>query len=209
MSERALVGRLLVPVRALWWHLVWGSLVRLVCRRFVVTGLTNVPRAPVVFAANHASHADTVIMQFVFARTGRYRVLVAGASDYFFAGWMWSTFATFLGVFPFPRVGEAGVGRSRSALSAGWCVLLFPQGTRDGGPFRRGVARVARNAAAVVPVHISGTDRVLPKGRRVPVPSPVAVHFGAPLTVAPGESDEAFARRLEGAVYGSTQECAA
>jgi 1-acyl-sn-glycerol-3-phosphate acyltransferase len=201
MSTRAQLGRLLVPFRVVWWRMVWGLLVRLNCRRLRVLGVENLPPGPVVFAANHASHADTVVMQLVFAGVGRNRVLAAGAADYFFADPLRSIFATFVGVFPFPRQGEAGVERSRAALAAGWSVLLYPQGTRDGGPFRGGVARVARDTAVVVPVQITGTDRVLPKGSRLPKRSSITVRFGEPIRVAPGESDRSFAARLESTVH--------
>jgi len=194
--------RLVFRLRTLWWKGAWGLATKMVCRRIEVTGLGSVPDGPVVFAANHGSHADTVVLQLLFAGAGRDDVLTAGAADYFFRARMLSGFARFIGVFPFPKHGEEGVRRSRAALAAGWSVLIYPQGTRDGGPFRAGVARVARETAPVVPVHITGTTKVLPKGRRVPRRSPITVRFGHPLAVAPTEPDSAFARRLECAVFG-------
>ena len=49
----------------------------------------------------------------------------------------------------------------------------------------------------VVPIHIHGTDRVLPKGSSMPRPGRVVVNFGPPLTH--GDLDaRRFASRIEG-----------
>ena len=128
--------RLVLVVRTAWWHLGWGLFARIWCPRLACTGLERVPQGPVILAANHASHADTVILQLLLVRKGRRKVLVAGAADYWFRNPALGLLARFLGVFPFPRSGGEGVGRACKALRRGWSVLIFPQGTRSGGPFR-------------------------------------------------------------------------
>ncbi|MBI4526359.1 MAG: 1-acyl-sn-glycerol-3-phosphate acyltransferase [Deltaproteobacteria bacterium] len=87
-------------------------------------------------------------------------------------------------------------------------LLIFPEGARsaDGAlqPTRRGISLLAREARVpVVPVLITGSHEVWPKGRLWPTPwGRVAVTFGAPLkfedvTPAPGEEpDHAFSRVL-------------
>lgn len=161
---------------------VWGATIAAVARPLVVDGLDRLPAGPVVFAASHASHADTVVLLSVLR--GR-SVLPAAAADYFFDGPVRGAAAVAaIGAFPFPREGRDGLDRAHAVLAAGHDVLLFPQGTRDGGPVRLGVGLLAREGATVVPVRLTGTGAVLPKGARRPRPHPVHVVVGAP--IAPG-----------------------
>ena len=52
----------------------------------------------------------------------------------------------------------------------------------------------------VVPVHLDGTGRVLPKGAKRPSRAAVHVTFGAPLRPREGESTHRFSNRIEEAV---------
>lgn len=195
----------LLPLRRGWWAAVWSIAALIWCRRLDIAGVDDIPTGPVVFAANHGSHADTVVLQLALARAGHHRVLAAGAADYFFRNRFIACVSTFLGVYAFPRSGEEGVVLSRRILAAGWSVIVYPQGTRNGGPFRPGVSRIATRYP-VVPVTIRGTDRVLPKGSMLPRRAAVDVRFGAPIRRGPAEEGLAFAAKLEAAVTapGST-----
>lgn len=186
-------------MRSVLWRFLWTPLFALWSPGFSVRG--TVPSGPVVFAANHGSHADTAAIQLALARAGHHRVLAAGAEDYFFCNRFLALFARLIGVFPFPRRGRAGIDRARRILDRGVSVLLFPQGTRNGGPFRKGVSYLA-DTAPVVPVTITGTDRMLPKGRRLPRRAAVSLSFGTPLEKGRLETPEQFAHRLERAVLG-------
>jgi long-chain acyl-CoA synthetase len=71
-------------------------------------------------------------------------------------------------------------------VDRGVSVLVFPEGERsqDGrvGQFRNGLAVMARELAVpVVPVAISGLERVLPRGALWPRRGRVVVTFGEPL----------------------------
>lgn len=164
-------------------RLVASPLWRLVALAFArpihVRGRDRVPAGPVVFAANHASHADTVVL---LAALRHRTVLPAAAADYFFATRTRGAAAVAgIGAFPFPREGRTGLARVHAVLATGHDVLLFPQGTRDGGPVRSGVGRLAAAGATVVPVHLDGTDRILPKGARRPRRHAVTITIGAPV----------------------------
>ena len=185
-------------MRALLWRVLWGTAFRIWSPGYTVTG--DIPQGPVMFAANHNSHADTAATQLALARAGHTRVLAAGAEDYFFRSRLTSLLSTAIGVFPFPRSGMEGVDRAISLLNSGVSILLYPQGTRDGGPFRPGAAHIAANGMAVVPVTIVGTARVLPKGAFWPRGGRVSLHFGSPLVRGRHETPEDFTARLESAV---------
>ncbi|MCP4437294.1 MAG: 1-acyl-sn-glycerol-3-phosphate acyltransferase [Actinomycetia bacterium] len=159
---------------------------------------------PLVFVANHHSHLDTGLVIQSIPRPWRHEVVVAAAADYFFdsvpkaaaAAWFW-------GAIPMER---QRVSR-RSALAAaeliddGWSLLIFPEGGRSpdgwGQEHKGGAAYLSvRCGVPVVPVHIDGTDRVLPKDRSMPRPERVTVTFGRPLSH--GDDDaRRFAARIE------------
>ncbi len=79
-------------------------------------------------------------------------------------------------------------------LGEGKAILIFPEGTRGrGGRLGEGKAGAGMLAvmsgAAVVPVHVSGSERALPRGRALPRPAKVRVVFGPPLHFKPGRGD--------------------
>jgi 1-acyl-sn-glycerol-3-phosphate acyltransferase len=193
------VGRLrrfgkLIRVVMRW--LVWMPVRMMFCRPLKVEYQAPLPREPVVFVANHASHADTVVLLEVLAR---HRLLaVAAADDYWFKDRIRGlALAASLGAFPFPREGVRGLRRTEELLAAGWSVLIYPQGTRGGGKFRSGIGRLAAAGAVLVPVGVVGTREVLPKGSTWPQRHAVSVRIGEALRV--GDAQEAV-RRAEQAV---------
>jgi 1-acyl-sn-glycerol-3-phosphate acyltransferase len=168
----------------------------LFCSPLTVEHAAPLPREPVVFVANHASHADTVVLLEVLARDRP--LAVAAADDYWFKDTLKGlALAGSLGAFPFPREGARGLRRTEELLAAGWSVLIYPQGTRGGGKFRSGIGRLAAAGAVLVPVGVVGTRHVLAKGERRPHRHAVSVHIGDAIRVR--DTSEAV-RRAEQAV---------
>lgn len=182
--------------RMLMRWLIWIPIRVLFCRPLTVHHLAPLPPVPVVFVANHASHADTVVLLEVLAR--RRPLAVAAADDYWFKDRIKGlALAGSLGAFPFPREGMRGLRRTEELLAAGWSVLIYPQGTRGGGKFRSGIGRLAAAGAVLVPVGVVGTRHVLPKGSNWPQRHAVSVYIGEALRVR--DPHEAV-RRAEQAV---------
>ena len=193
-----------VLVRSVLQALVLWPLVRLVCRPLRVEGARRLLRrpGPFVFVANHASHADTAVLLEALPRRIRRRTAPAAAEDYFFGGRVRGALTSLgIGAFPFPRRGAAGLARAERLLAAGWNVVLFPEGTRsrDGmmHRFKPGAGVLASRGATMVPVAVSGTHNVLPKGGRMLRRAPVAVVFGSPLRFERSLPAPAIADRLE------------
>jgi 1-acyl-sn-glycerol-3-phosphate acyltransferase len=189
----------------------------------------------VIFAGTHHSFADVPLVCQGIARgatrgLSRRLVVCAGAGGFANAGWYARYSILAFGLYPLRQYGEQETSlRGLVTLAeAGNAVLIFPQGAhirpaqeRAGDPaarFRPGVAHLAAALdAAVVPFGLAGTERLMPpflaefKGRviaGVPVAltrGPLAIAFGAPLTVQPGESPQAFAARLQEVSYALTR----
>ncbi len=189
-----------------------------------VEGLSHLDglHGPVIFAANHQSHMDVPVILWALPARWRYRVAPAMAKEFFKAHFFpqehsrleWFTnslnywlAALFFNAFPLPQR-EAGARQTLryigEVLEDGCSVLIFPEGRRsDEGhieAFRPGVGMIAaRLDVPVVPVRISGLDKVLHPSWRMARPGRVRVAFGAPLKLT-GEDYDTLARQVEEAV---------
>lgn len=145
------------------------------------------PVGPLIIASNHASNLDVpVIGAWLIPRLGR-RIHWLGKRELFdwpIIGWV----AAHGGVHPVDR-GAADIEAFRLAqriLGEGHVLFVFPEGTRspDGAlqAARDGIALLAlRTGAQIVPIGISGSDGVWPKGQRLPHPGGhVTVRVGPP-----------------------------
>jgi 1-acyl-sn-glycerol-3-phosphate acyltransferase len=163
---------------------------------------------PVIFAANHSSHADTSLILHALTDRARERTVVAAAADYWFKRPLLGNIVSlFLNTFPFSRTGgaQAQLHSSSQLLKSGWNLVLFPEGSRspDGRiqEFKPGVGHLANETGTpVVPIHIRGAHRVMPKGQKLPLPGPVRVRIGKPMAPQPAEGSRQFTARVEKAV---------
>ena len=168
----------------------------------------------VIFAANHHSHLDAGLLITSLPEPHRHRVFAAAAADYFFDSRVKATAsALVLNAIPIDRtkVGRRSADAAAELLDDGWSMVIFPEGGRSpdgwGQPFRGGAAYLAiRCGVPVVPVHLAGTGRILPKGKNRPRPSHTVVTFGTPVRAAEGERSQAFADRIEHAVAALADE---
>ncbi len=164
--------------------------------------------APVVFAANHASHLDTPLVLTSLPDRFRHHTAVAAGADYFFDTRLKAHLSAFLiGAVPIDRhkVSRSSAELPARLLGEGWNLLIFPEGRRTpdgwGNEHRGGAAYLGtKTGRPVVPVYLQGTRRVLKRGAALPTPAPTRVLFGAPLVPAGGESSRAFAMRIEQAI---------
>lgn len=168
----------------------------------------------VIFAANHHSHLDSALIVTSLPEPWRHRVFVGAAADYFFTNKVSSAASALaLNAIPIEREGVSrrSVGQAEALLADGWSLVLFPEGGRSpdgwGQPHKPGAAWLAqRSGAAVVPIHLAGTGRILPKGAKKLTPGRTIVTFGAPVRAADGEDARAFAARVETAIAALADE---
>ncbi len=163
---------------------------------------------PALLVSNHVSHADTPILLAALPGRAREQTVVGAAADYWYRRpWLGRVVSLWLNTFPFSRTGgaQAVLHSSSQLLKSGWNLLIYPEGGRspDGRlrPFLPGIGHLATETRSpVIPMHVRGTHRVMPKGRRYFLPAPVEVRIGRPLEPGRGEASRAFTQRVEDAV---------
>ena len=160
--------------------------------RPTVRGRENVPATGAfIIASNHLSFIDSMAIPLMAPR----RVGYLAKAEYFtgtgLSGWVTRTLFTALGALPVERqthrAAQEALDTAMSVLGTGGGFGIYPEGTRsrDGRLARgkTGVAWLALTAdCPVVPVGITGTDRIQPIGASWPRPHRFTVTFGEPLT---------------------------
>jgi cytidylate kinase len=169
--------------------------------------LAAIPReGPFLLIANHASNADPVVVgAFIPPRIGR-RLNWLGKREVFetpVLGWL----ARHGGIHAVERsaVDLEAFRLAQRILAAGHPLAVFPEGTRspDGAlrEVKDGLALLAqRTGVPIVPVAIVDSDRVWPKGRRLPrIGGRIVVRVGSPFSLdAEATGDPAARRRAKG-----------
>jgi 1-acyl-sn-glycerol-3-phosphate acyltransferase len=195
------------PARRMGLTYVFGRMIIAPLARIVyrprIEGKANVPKSgPVIFASNHLSFLDSIAIPVAAPRPVHF---LAKASYFEKPASRW--FFTAIGAVPVQRgAGQAALDaldQQRELLEEGSTVALYPEGTRslDGRLYkgRTGVAFLAlQTGAPVVPVGLTGTDKVMPVGSKMPsLRHRVTVRFGEPIDVSPhGPASSGKARRL-------------
>ena len=158
-----------------------------------VIGKERLPtKGPVIVAANHNSHIDTLILLSLFSSKVLHNVRPVGAADHFLKTRTMSWISKYIiGMIPIHRK-NAGQGDDlladcKAALADEKILVIFPEGTRgeaeEMADFKTGVARLAQEFpdAPVIPVYIQGAGRVLPRGSKLLVPFNCTAIIGEPI----------------------------
>lgn len=170
-----------------------------------------------IYFANHSSHGDFVLLWASLPSTLRKLTRPVAGSDY----WNKSALRRYI----ISRVFNGVlIDRERKdpvdnplqpmldALENGDSLIIFPEGTRnlEEGllPFKSGLYHLAKRypQAQVIPVWIANLNRVMPKGRVLPLPLLCTTSFGGPLQLTEGESKEQFLSRSRDALLALAPE---
>jgi 1-acyl-sn-glycerol-3-phosphate acyltransferase len=156
--------------------------------RLDIRGLDRIPRhGPVVFMSNHQSNCDAPALVPLLPR------LLALVKKEFFRVPVLGRGMVACGFIPVDRRnrGQAleAVEKAVQALQAGHSFVVYPEGTRspDGRlqSFKKGVFVMALKAGApIVPISISGSSKIMPKGKFVIRPGRVRIIFHEPVPTA-------------------------
>ena len=183
-----------------------------------ITGVTSKQASDLAFTptnkvyyANHASHGDFVLVWISLPKTWRMLTQPVAGADY----WLGSKLKAFIAeqVFRVLLIDrqhdpKQAVAAMDGALKEGKSLILFPEGTRNTTddqvllPFKSGLYHLARENENVefVPVWINNINRVLPKGKILPIPLLCDVRIGEVIKKLPDEDKSAFLSRTRQAL---------
>lgn len=160
-----------------------------VCFRYEVRGeehLMDPEEQPVVYACNHMSYADPVVVWCALYKHGGTRVL---ARNTLFRPVIGSLIARVGGIPVTPDTADrTAVKRAAACLKRGENMLIFPEGTRMNKPEKvykphGGVVLIAQmGKAKIIPVGLSGTEKIMPYGKAKFIRFPkLRIKFGEPI----------------------------
>lgn len=171
-----------------------------------------------LYYANHSSHGDFVLLWASLPAELRKRTRPVAGADY----WQKPGIRSFLinkvfnGVLISRERKEDGSNPLQPMLDAldnGDSLIIFPEGTRNLSdepllPFKSGLFHLAQAKPEVelVPVWIANLNRVMPKGRALPLPLLCTLSFGAALEPVEGEGKDAFLERARNALLALAPE---
>jgi 1-acyl-sn-glycerol-3-phosphate acyltransferase len=155
----------------------------------VVTGTNNVTSPPYLVMCNHQSALD--IYSLIVALPFQFK-WVAKRELFFipFVGWVMKRAGYISLDRKHPREALKAMDDAAQKIRGGMNVIIFPEGTRseDGNllPFKKGVFALALRAKVpIVPVGISGSSRLQPKGSFIPNQKGVIyIRIGKPIETA-------------------------
>ena len=178
-----------VPVRLGLYRavrVIGRALVRLILKIRVEHSEAIPSSGPVLLAGNHRGALDGPLLVGFVPRPARFV-----AKSELFRGWVARPLG-WLGQIPIDRgrADREALRRAIDVLRDGHVLGMFPEGTRGAGELatvQHGIAYVALRVPGVpiVPVACIGTERALPKGKKLPrLRSRVDIVFGEPFTVS-------------------------
>lgn len=173
--------RLVNGLRAAVHLLVLRPLVKLFCGVHVTGSLYLRPMDRFLIIANHNSHLD-VILLFLLLSVRDLGITHAVAEERYFArSRLIFGLVNFLFQPVWVRRGQVheaaeSLNQIRTLLETGHNIVLFPEGTRGRPgellPFKSGLGRMLSRYpdVPIIPVFLSGPERVLPKACTLPLP---------------------------------------
>ncbi|CAM7264511.1 MULTISPECIES: lysophospholipid acyltransferase family protein [Citrobacter] len=149
---------------------------------------------PAIIVANHNSHMDVFALLSLFSLRRQGQVHPVAAADYFLRNkWMAWFALNILNIIPVMRKGGDAnpLARCEQALREGKTLILFPEGTRGEpgklAPLKSGLWHLSQRfpEVPIIPVWLTGTERVMAKGNRIPLPLFIDVTIGGAMYADP------------------------
>jgi 1-acyl-sn-glycerol-3-phosphate acyltransferase len=164
-----------------------------------------------VYFANHTSHLDAIVIWAALPTSVRAITRPVAAKDYWTGGRIRHYMAT--EVFNALLIDRTEIKVHRSPIDLmiaemgqQYSLIVFPEGGRgDGveiGEFKSGLYYLSKKRPdlELIPVYVNNMNRILPRGRFLPVPLLSCITFGPPMWLEKGEPKDAFLHRARNAV---------
>ncbi|MFP2514247.1 lysophospholipid acyltransferase family protein [Buttiauxella agrestis] len=142
---------------------------------------------PAIVVANHNSHMDVFALLSLFPLRHQANVHPVAAADYFLRNKRMAWFAlNILNIIPVMRKGGESnpLALCEQALRDSKTLILFPEGTRGEpgklSPLKSGLWHLSQSMPEVpiIPIWLSGTEKIMGKGNRIPLPLFIDVSIG-------------------------------
>jgi 1-acyl-sn-glycerol-3-phosphate acyltransferase len=168
---------------AVFVRATFGRLLLLAFRVRII-GEENVPTTGAILAGNHVSYADPALLWCASPRRCHFM-----SKSELWQGGIFTWGLPRLWSFPIERgaADRTAIQTATDFLRNGELVGIFPEGTRAGADGSRpeahgGVSFIAMRAGVpIIPVAFVGTEKVLPRGQKLPRLAKVTIAYGAPL----------------------------
>ena len=186
-------GRTMLVLGRVWLRWILGTF-RI---RVEVAGLENVPtHAPVILMSNHQSLVDIAAIVDTLPPSVSWRFVAKKELVRVpFFGWaLWASRHILVDRGDRDRA-VASLRRGAERIRAGTTVIVFPEGTRSPTgslrPFKSGPFHLAIGAQVpIIPVTVSGTQRITPKGSLVVHAGVAKITYGKPIPTRGLRSDD-------------------
>ncbi|HBT75649.1 MAG TPA: 1-acyl-sn-glycerol-3-phosphate acyltransferase [Planctomycetaceae bacterium] len=164
-----------------------------------------------VYFANHTSHLDALVVWASLPADIRERTRMVAAKDYWDAGPVRrhiskNVFNAILIDRENISIKNTPVKVMMDEMEERFSIIMFPEGGRsegeEVGPFKSGLYYLAKKRPdlELIPVCLDNMNRILPRGRTLPVLMLSRVVFGPPIWLEQGESKEKFLDRTREAI---------
>jgi 1-acyl-sn-glycerol-3-phosphate acyltransferase len=164
-----------------------------------------------VYFANHTSHLDPIVIWSALPQAVRMLTRPVAAKDYWSKGVVRRYLANQLfNAILIDReeikVHQSPVDLMIREIGHTYSLIIFPEGGRSAGleigEFKSGLYYLCKKRPdlELIPVHVDNMNRILPRGKVLPVPLLSCITFGPPLWLEAGEAKTNFLARTRDAV---------
>ncbi len=164
-----------------------------------------------VYFANHTSHLDAIVVWSALPQNVRAVTRPVAAKDYWIKGRIRHYLAT--RVFNAMLIDRTEIKVHQSPVDVmvreigqQYSLIVFPEGGRgeglEIGEFKSGLYYLSKKRPdlELIPVYIDNMNRILPRGKVLPVPMLSCITFGPPMWLESGEPKNLFLQRARAAV---------
>ena len=182
-------------IRGFYWMVVKASFVPI-----SFEGKEHIPNEPAVFVANHQSALDIPLLG-LFTRRPHIWLARKELMKWKLLRWILPRIAIVVDTLSREKAMASMRRLLRLVKGQNIDVMLFPEGARFPDdkvhPFFGGFVTLAKMLNyKVVPIYISGANKVYPPDTFWIIRYPIKVTAGKPFTLKEGETDEAFKERV-------------
>ena len=164
-----------------------------------------------VYFSNHTSHLDALVIWAALPYRIREKTRMIAAEDYWSAGPIRRYIS--LRLFNALLIERENVSLKNTPIKVmmdgmqdEYSIILFPEGGRSEtgelGNFKSGLYYLSKKRPdlELIPVYLNNMNRILPRGKTLPVPMLSRVIFGPPMWLERGETKDTFLERSRQAI---------